>query len=260
MLKQLLSFYRRRIFIPVGRDALVLDVGSGDKPHWRSDVLLDKYISDRFSVQRSGNEKTVINKPIFDADAISMPFKNKVFDFVICSHLLEHVERPDLVINEIMRVGKAGYIELPYEGSSKIWDFPAHLWYCRQENGRLIFTAKQNIYFDKEIDKFVGSKKINGAIRSLLNKYFDNCIISLYWHDRIDCNVIGTPNLGLSLEVNKAKYSRSIFLLRNILNLFFSTFLFYKKRKEKIRLNDLVKEEFYGRENEMLYKKIYKFN
>ena len=34
------SFRRRRIDIPVGPDALVLDVGSGDKPHWRADVLL----------------------------------------------------------------------------------------------------------------------------------------------------------------------------------------------------------------------------
>lgn len=260
MLKRLISFYKRRIYIPVDSNALVLDVGSGDKPHWRSDVLLDRYISDKFGAQRSGNSKTIINRPICDADATDMPFKDKVFDYVICSHLLEHVEKPDQVINEIMRVGKAGYIEVPYEGSSKIWDFSTHLWYCRQEKGQLVFTAKKNIYFDKEIDDFVESKEINKAIQSLFDKNFDKCIVSLHWKDKIDYRVIGAPNLELSLGLGDVKYKRSIFLLRNFLNLFFSTILFYKKRRKKIILNDIIKEEIYKGEDEILRKKIYKFN
>ena len=48
------SFHRRRIAIPVGADALVLDVGSGDKPHWRADVLLDRYVGAEHGGQRSG--------------------------------------------------------------------------------------------------------------------------------------------------------------------------------------------------------------
>jgi hypothetical protein len=38
---RLRSFRRRRIDLPVGPGDLVLDVGSGDKPSWRADVLLD---------------------------------------------------------------------------------------------------------------------------------------------------------------------------------------------------------------------------
>ena len=41
---QLRSFKRRRIDIPVDEHALVLDIGSGDKPHWRADVLLDRFV------------------------------------------------------------------------------------------------------------------------------------------------------------------------------------------------------------------------
>lgn len=260
MLKQLRFFYKRRIYIPVDSNALVLDVESGDKPHWRSDVLLDRYISDEFGAQRSGNSETIISRPIFDADAANMPFKDKVFDYVICSHLLEHVERPDKVIDEIMRVGKAGYIEVPYEGSSKIWDFSTHLWYCRQESGRLIFTAKKNVSFDSEIDKFVESREIKKAMQSLFNKNFNKCIVSLYWNDKIDYSVVGIPNLELSLGLGEVKYKRSIFLLRNLLNSFFSLVFFYKKRKKQIRLNDIAKKEFYSEEDEILRKKIYKFD
>jgi len=60
MIKQLVSFYKRRIFIPVNKNDLVLDVGSGDKPHWRSDVLLDKYIDDEYGSQRSGSKKLLL--------------------------------------------------------------------------------------------------------------------------------------------------------------------------------------------------------
>ena len=44
---------------------------------------------------------------------MNMPFDDKVFDYAICSHVLEHVERPDAVIAELSRVAKAGYIEVP---------------------------------------------------------------------------------------------------------------------------------------------------
>jgi len=251
MIKQLVSFYKRRIFIPINKNGLVLDVGSGDKPHWRSDVLLDKYIDDEYGSQRSGSKKTIITRPIFNADAGNMPFGDKVFDFVICSHLLEHVVGPSKVIEEIMRVGKAGYIELPYEGSQKISDFPTHLWYCRKDGEKLIFTAKQNIYFDKEIDKFIKSIKTKWE--------FDKCIISIYWHDIINYQVIGEPNLKILSEGKTINYKNIIFLMRNLLNFLFSAFLFYKKRKDKIMINDILKPSLYLADNKVLERKIYNF-
>ena len=54
VIRQLRSFYGRRIALPVAGDALVLDVGSGHKPHWRADVLLDRFAGAERGVQRSG--------------------------------------------------------------------------------------------------------------------------------------------------------------------------------------------------------------
>ena len=42
-----------------------------------------------------------------------LPFKDKEFDYVILSHVLEHVPEPFNLKKEIERIGKAGYIELP---------------------------------------------------------------------------------------------------------------------------------------------------
>lgn len=46
------------------------------------------------------------------------PFADKQFDFVICSHTLEDVRDPLWVCSELIRVGKAGYIEVP----SRAWE------------------------------------------------------------------------------------------------------------------------------------------
>ena len=42
-----------------------------------------------------------------------LPFKDKEFDYVICAHVIEHVNDPIMFKSEIERIGKAGYIELP---------------------------------------------------------------------------------------------------------------------------------------------------
>ena len=112
-------------------DALVLDVGSGDKPHWRADVLARPLRRRRVrrSALRPGRGR--ISRPLFDADAAAMPFADKVFDYVVCSHVLEHVPDPAAVVAEMTRVGRAGYIEVPEAASAKILDFPSHLWWCR---------------------------------------------------------------------------------------------------------------------------------
>src|SRR3989344_6715828 len=110
----LISFCERKIFVKnIGKNDLVLDLGSGDKPFWRADVIVDKYLED--DRQRSSGPVLLDkNKLFIKADVENLPFKDKVFDFVYCSHLLEHVENPVKAINEITRVAKKGYIEVPY--------------------------------------------------------------------------------------------------------------------------------------------------
>src|SRR6188768_2734862 len=95
---KLRSFHRRRIRVPVDEHALVLDVGSGDKPSWRADVLLDRYVDASHAGQRSGTGAARVSRPLFDGDAAAMPFADGAFDYTICSNLLEHVPDPGAVI------------------------------------------------------------------------------------------------------------------------------------------------------------------
>ncbi len=187
------SFRRRRIDIPVDPNDLVLDVGSGDKPHWRADVLLDRYLGAEHRGQRSGRAGADVARPLFDADAAAMPFADGAFDYVVCSHVLEHVEDPAAVVAEMARVARAGYIEVPEAASAKILDFPSHLWWCRLDGSTLVLTAKQARAFDDEIQRYIDTAGIERRLAGLLDADFDRRIVAIHWVDRPEVRVEGTP-------------------------------------------------------------------
>jgi SAM-dependent methyltransferase len=51
-----------------------------------------------------------------------LPFEDRTFDSVLCSHTMEHVEDPDAFFAELSRVGKRVTLVLP-----PLWDFSAVL-------------------------------------------------------------------------------------------------------------------------------------
>jgi hypothetical protein len=60
----------------------VLEIGSGNRPRKRSDVLCDKFVVD--NTERSGGDNIVIDtRPFVVADGLALPFKDKSFDYVI---------------------------------------------------------------------------------------------------------------------------------------------------------------------------------
>lgn len=120
---------------------LVLEVGSGNNPNPRSDILLDRYLFD--NGQRAGEFRIVVDRPLVVGDGYHLPFKNKTFDYVICSHILEHMEDPKAFMREMTRVGKAGYIEVPSDVSERIFGWNFHLWYCRLHGKTLVLTKKR---------------------------------------------------------------------------------------------------------------------
>jgi SAM-dependent methyltransferase len=106
----------------------VLDIGSGGSPFPYATVLVDRFLEPsrhRYaSLVREG-------KPLVVADSHRLPFRDKCFDFIYCSHLLEHVENPLRACAEIMRVGKQGFIETPTMGKDALfaWAKDMHKWH-----------------------------------------------------------------------------------------------------------------------------------
>ena len=127
--------------IEIRDNQLVLDIGSGHNPHPRANVLLDKY--PEYSVHRE-DKPLKINKEMkfVKGDAESIPFGNKKFDYVIASHIAEHVDNPENFCKELMRVGNEGYIETPSKLKEILFNAPYHKWYVYTHNGVLIFEKK----------------------------------------------------------------------------------------------------------------------
>src|SRR5260221_4063249 len=61
-------------------------------------------------------KETWIQRDICKKDPF--PFKGKELDYVICSHTLEDLRDPIWVCSEMMRIAKAGYVEVP----SRTWE------------------------------------------------------------------------------------------------------------------------------------------
>jgi SAM-dependent methyltransferase len=257
---QLRSFRRRRITIPADASAIVLDVGSGDKPHWRADVLLDRFIDDTHGGQRSGAAAARVDRPMFDADAADMPFADKVFDYVICSHVLEHVEHPDRVVAELSRVAKAGYVEVPEAASAKIVDFPSHLWWVTEEDGILVFTAKTTPYFDADIDRYLTTSGMRQQVADLLDKNLDDRVFELAWQGDITCRVVGTPSPELiaAAQSADAHHRGGETVAGRVLTTAFTLPLRGRKHEGPIRYDAIVRPEFRTGTDEMLTPRIYR--
>jgi SAM-dependent methyltransferase len=95
--------------------ALIGDFGCGHFPSKFANVLVDQ--SDSEDEQRGGLKLRKTGHATFrhlDLNVFPYPFPDKYFDFIICNHVLEHLEDPVRTCAEFSRIAKAGYLEVPY--------------------------------------------------------------------------------------------------------------------------------------------------
>ena len=99
----------------------VLDIGCGYTANKNATVIAD--------VQDLSN--FYLNKTFVKINDKKLPFKNGEFDFVIASHVIEHVEDFSFFIKELERVAKKGYIELPTRlGDNLVFENKSdHIWW-----------------------------------------------------------------------------------------------------------------------------------
>lgn len=126
--------------LPISAEMLVLDLGSGAFPNERSDILCDRDLAD--NCHRAGLD-IVVDRPMVRADAGALPFRSGAFDFVIASHIAEHVEDPDVFCSELGRVASGGYIETPSPIADRVLHEDYHLWRVEFRDGTLVFEAKR---------------------------------------------------------------------------------------------------------------------
>ena len=155
-------------------DWKILDIGCGYRAHKNASVIAD--VQDFSNFYKEKNFVQIKEK--------KFPFKDKEFDFVIASHVIEHVEDVDFFIKELQRVAKKGYIEVPtkLEDNLVFENKNDHVWHMDFDDvdNKLIITKRIQII--EPILTVSSIKKFNENFRKSL-------VIELLWEDKINYRV-----------------------------------------------------------------------
>tara|TARA_R110002110_G_scaffold85193_19_gene221315 strand:- start:11191 stop:11967 length:777 start_codon:yes stop_codon:yes gene_type:complete len=154
----------------------VLDLGAGSDGWKRADAYADikdytKEYPDKHFVQTN-------------ADGLT-PFKDNEFDFVVCTHLLEHTQDPLKLCKEISRIGQRGYIEVPTAlfdnmtvGNTNPPPDGHTFW--------IFFDDVKNEIVFKPREIIMEEIFFPSSWKSILPFFRDSMVIGLYWESTIE--------------------------------------------------------------------------
>ena len=153
------------------KDWKILDIGCGYSANNYATTICD--VQDLSNFYKNKNFVILKNK--------DLPFNDNQFDFVISSHVMEHVKDLKYFIKEIERVSKKGYIELP----TKLED-------------NLVFENKKEHLWQMDFDdvnhKLLISKKIQflepvltvSTIQKMRKYFKSSLVLELLWENKIE--------------------------------------------------------------------------
>jgi ubiquinone/menaquinone biosynthesis C-methylase UbiE len=132
----------------IGTAKKILDVGSGQKPLPVATCTVDKLPSTYVHKGRlhtenpAGKIKKIKNIPFIEAELPNLPFQDHEFDFVYCSHVIEHVEDVAAGLKELARIAPRGYLECPRSWFEYVDCTPFHKWYIDFDGTSLVLKRK----------------------------------------------------------------------------------------------------------------------
>ena len=235
-----LAWASRRFHTPVPKEALVLEVGSGGNPYPRSNVLLDAFETtrERHWVPLTSDRPTVLGF------VENLPFKDKSFDYVIASHVLEHSKDPVKFISELQRVAKAGYIEVPDAFLERVNPYKDHRLEITLRNDKLIITKKKNWKHDLSVVELYEDRVKRYLTTILIPKRPFEFHVRYYWKDEINYKITN-PEIDSNWEApeNDICYAQNGLILRiregvrNMLRNIFSQ----RSRNKGIDIKDMLR-------------------
>tara|TARA_E500000178_G_scaffold331328_1_gene364123 strand:+ start:1389 stop:2042 length:654 start_codon:yes stop_codon:yes gene_type:complete len=165
-------------FLKKNKNLKILDLGCTHVNYWEE----ANHFADIVDYSKEFSEKNLNFTLIYPNQ--KLPFENKEFDYVILSHVLEHVPNIIEFTKEIERISKSGYIELPTKLADNLVigcdeEDIGHKWWLEFDD-----TSHQLRYVKKMdvLQKFLSVGSINK-----FQKFFeDSLILQLYWKDSIE--------------------------------------------------------------------------
>ena len=152
----------------------ILDIGCGYRANKNASVIADiQDFSDFYK-----------EKKFVKIEGKKLPFEDKEFDFVIASHVIEHIDNFEFFIKELERISSKGYIELPSRlGDNLVFENKNdHIWwFCFDDVTNQLIASKKN----QLIDPFV-----TVSTAKLFEEIFrESLVIELAWDEKIDYKI-----------------------------------------------------------------------
>jgi SAM-dependent methyltransferase len=181
----------------------ILDIGCGYTAHNNATVICD--VQDLSSFYK--------DKKFIQLNDNNLPFSDKEFDFVIASHVIEHVKDVNFFVKELERVASKGYIELPtiLEDNLVFENKNDHLWHME---------------FNDDENKLIISKKIQflepiltvSSAKNFLKFFRQSLVLELIWENSIEFKII-KKDFEIGQKLSRLSLFRKFFskLLRNII-------------------------------------------
>ena len=168
----------------------ILDIGCGYRAHPYASVIAD--------VQDLSNHYE--GKKFIKIYEKKLPFKDKEFDFVIASHVIEHVEDFEFFINELERISSKGYIELPSRlGDNLVFENKTdHIWWFVYDdiNNKLLASKRNQL-----VEPF-----LTVSTAKLFEKIFrESLVIELTWDKKIDYQIDNSIQENTNEEISFLK-------------------------------------------------------
>ena len=181
----------------------ILDIGCGYTAHENASVICD--IQDLSDFYKS--------KKFVQLESKKLPFKDKEFDFVISSHVIEHVEDVSFFIKELERVSSKGYIELPtsLEDNLVFENKNDHVWHTEFDDINFKLLIKKRVQYIEPLITVSTAKK--------LSKYFrQSLILELFWENSIEFDLVKNDQYQLE-KISRITLLRKFFskLIRNLI-------------------------------------------
>ena len=152
----------------------ILDIGCGYRAHPKASVISD--VQDFSKFYKDKKFVKIENK--------TLPFKDKEFDFIIASHVIEHVQDFEFFIKELERISTKGYIELPSRLADNLVfeNQKDHIWWFSYNDiDKCLYASKKN----QLIEPF-----INVSTAKFFEKVFrESFVIELMWENKIEYKI-----------------------------------------------------------------------
>ena len=162
----------------------ILDIGCGYTANSNATTIAD--VQDFSNFYKGKNFVKIENK--------KLPFRDKEFDFVIASHVIEHVEDFEFFIKELERIAHKGYIELPTRlGDNLVFEnVTDHIWWFAFDDIEKTLLASKRKQCVSPFLSVSSSKKFESMFR-------ESMVLELFWENTIEFkmdNKISNENIS----------------------------------------------------------------